>query len=916
MTERKYPIRNTITNSTFSVPLRDYAAFMKTVDTATGKPMFEAMSDIPGIVTGYDGSQQAMIPKERVREALGERGALRVLKSDDDPSWEAARASAVQAGKERVAKDRSGALVMTDALLSGITFGGSSKVANMFAGEDAEELRALGITEHGAAQFGGRALSLLALGLLPIPGLGASVGAAKGLRVGSIFETAGKAANVARKAVPGQGFLSELGKRFVGPVAFGAVADAPLSAAMVAADIVDYDKELTGDAIASDFLTQYGLSVTIAAVTSLPFALIGAGARTAGRAAVGKGDELLGRAASVTENLSPGQKDILDAAVKGGWRYTSRKYLRGKGHGFGDATDMAGYKVWSKITKKHPGRIASESPIGRLLAGDAADDYIKLNITNQELIRSLQTSQTAKQMRKTVDLLIRNNRNPELDESLAFIRNHADDLIAGRRKAQTLIMDSRRLAEQYQKATYKHPVGLDWTDKVDVAKILNRGVKAIGEPEITSGQFPQRLDKALNIYKAADTAKRKPLRDAIVEAFPDMEKYMKQIDNAELTAREVIRMTDDFGPSGNRLFDEVDLIGLVDERGAKGVSGMKDLRATMRGLDNTLRSLSDDSAKIVDRAPFLASEKPFYTEVDGKTFSLIDSKFAEIRDGVAAMAKANNAFEALKYDARPLFKAPGNMTQEQILAAQVQSVMSTKERIGEALWYIAMKGGGARHTATFGGVYTYRSMGTFAEKRTAFRMIHDAVTQKATNVETLMAHVGDMVGPAAAFDMGLGASLAANQIAAYSYLNAQMPRSADRLIGPEDFSGAEIDNFLEAVGALAEPISVLATAADGSTTGQAVDAIRTVYPRLYTEMALDVAEFVEEYGDKLDHVQLLGLDTFLNGALGYSDGPAPELTFQEPMAQTQQQARAIGGPENRRMSMQVNMTPAQKVGGL
>jgi hypothetical protein len=137
------------------------------------------------------------------------------------------------------------------------------------------------------------------------------------------------------------------------------------------------------------------------------------------------------------------------------------------------------------------------------------------------------------------------------------------------------------------------------------------------------------------------------------------------------------------------------------------------------------------------------------------------------------------------------------------------------------------------------------------------------------------------------------------------------------MIGPDEFSGAEMENFLEAVGAVIDPISELATAVDGSTSEQGVDAVRAVYPELYMEMVIDVAEFVAEYGPRLGHVQLLGLDVFTGYALGYSDGPAPNLTLQPPYFQTTgaaMSAGAMGGPENRRMNYQQTATPAQKLG--
>jgi hypothetical protein len=246
-------------------------------------------------------------------------------------------------------------------------------------------------------------------------------------------------------------------------------------------------------------------------------------------------------------------------------------------------------------------------------------------------------------------------------------------------------------------------------------------------------------------------------------------------------------------------------------------------------------------------------------------------------------------------------------------------VIDIKRRINAALMYVAVKGGGGRHTAVFGGVYAFRNMATLAEKRDAFREYRDLVVDKASNMDALQAHVAPASGEAAMEDVGLGAAMAANQMTVYGYLAQQAPTSADATISSDDFSGAEMENFLEGVGAAIQPISVLATCADGSCSEQGVDAFRTMYPELYMDAVIDVAEFVEEYGHKLGHEQLLGLDAFTGYALGYSDGPAPDLTFQPPYYQTTgaaQSAGAVGGPENRRMNLAQNTTAAQKVGSM
>jgi hypothetical protein len=898
MTERKYPIKNLVTGARLSVTLREYKDYMNVIESATGKPMFEALSSVPGVAYGHDGElEQTLIPKERVHEASSGRSNLSLFRSDDDPRAEQARQTAVRNAKRKVAKDRSGSAVAYESLLSGVTFGASSKVANIFAGEGAEEARSLGIDEHGGAHFLGRAGSLVALGLLPIPGLGAlTVGASKGLRAGSIFEAGGKAASFARGAIKGEGFISEVGRRIAGPVAFGVVADAPLAAAVVAADIVDHDKELAADTFASEFFTQYAFSVGIAAATSLPFAFLGAAIGKIGSKAVEKGDKLFS------------QHDVVDSIGRGLIRHKMRP-LRSSGAGVFDIGESFFYKAWGKITKKgHPGKIPSESRIGRWMAGTSADDWINLRMTNKEAVKGIHSAVTVGQLRKNIDILRRNIRDPDFDASLAFMRNHADELITTRRKARAMIVDSRKFAEKFLAQEYKHPIGTVFEG--DVAKLIDKGLTLAGLKALPkgAGQYPERLAKALNMRKGLPlgSAERQALDKQLAKAAPGIEKHLSWIDEAERASRRVIEMSDVLGPSGRGLgfFDEVTLL---DGPG---------FRAQMKAIEGPVRGLSDDTVRIIDRKAFLKGDRPPFVMDGQKMKSTIENEFNGLADGIEAMARSNRTVASLMNDATPFISASRPLTDKEILAAQVESVMSSKQRIAETLSYIARKGGGLRHTVAFGGVYIFREMGTIEEKRAAFRMLHDSIRESAGNMEATAAKVGDLVDAAATFDMDLGVAMASTHMTALAYLNQQMPQSDDPLIGPEDMSAAEIDNFFEAVGALMAPLSALATAVDGSTTEMSIDAIRTVYPKLYTEMAIDVAEFVQEHGDRLGHDQLLGLDTFTGYALGYSDGPAPELTMQPPHAQTQGQARAIGGPENRRMNMQQNSTPAQKVAGM
>jgi hypothetical protein len=432
-------------------------------------------------------------------------------------------------------------------------------------------------------------------------------------------------------------------------------------------------------------------------------------------------------------------------------------------------------------------------------------------------------------------------------------------------------------------------------------------------PKLT-GDRKAMLDQVLEIRRTIEPGRRSHLDAAIIKSYQNAEKYLSWMDKYDRSARNIQRMVKEYKADASGVRGAYNLIGPPDD------TNINSFRANIRALDGTYRGLSDKGVNAIRNIDLKHGDEKFFVKKGEGYYSTIDTRLNDLRNGIEALGEANAVHgELFKGNASPIIPAPVPRTQAERLAAQVDTVITTKKRVKVALMYIGMKGGGIRHTVSFGGVFLFRGMNSFNEKKQAFTEAHDALINTAANPESLQAHVSDLVAPAAIEDIGLGASLAATQVAAYSYLLSQLPTTSDPIMRPEDFSGAEIENFLEALGAIMEPVSVLATAADGSTTEQAVDALRKVYPELYMDMVLDVAEFVDEYGHKLGHAQLLGLDTFTGYALGYSDGPAPNLTYQQPYYQTTGQAAsagAVGGPENRRLDVQLYSTPAQKVGAL
>jgi len=928
MGEKKYRVENVFTRDKITIPERFLETYRDATEPTTGKRLYRFMDDVQGYMNLEDGTiKKEVIPADSVHQT-GVVGSSFVLPK---PGMEKkAKSDEHYRRVKQSAKDVPFGEVATRSFASGMSGGLSTKINRELYGEGYAEVDQMSIEERGMAHFTGRAASLVVMGMLPIPGLGKAAGmvvpSLKGAKnVGSIFELGAAVSQKTRGLVSGKGFVSEFKRKMGGTMAFGATVEVPMSLAMASADLVDHNQDYTAEAIGAGFLSQYLFAMGITGVTAVPLSLIGAGVSVAGKKAITQIDDLLvaeGKAAAASNKT---RQEFFDSGFKGLWRYTSRRNLRGRYLGMGDIIETQGYKIGRRLVKGDAGKLASETRIGRWLAGVDADDFIRYERVNKKAIVALSEAQTARQMREAADVLLHNLRDPDMIKSLQFVRENADTLIPARRAAQSLIVDSERMADNVLAAKFRHRLGMQPVKGVKARQELVAALDARRlDGKSLPGNYMAALDETLNRRRAVPVGQSRDVIDrAILKSYEmkgpsqgGIEGFLKELDGIDVAAQNVKQVTKEFRASGSKVDSAWKVIGNAED----GVIQPYSLRNQLGKMNGTYRGLTDPKVNaIVDTKPFTSGKNPLYV-MDGKAMNFtINTRLDDLAPGLSALGRANSVRNSLLMDATPLIRAAKPVTQTERLAAQVETVIDTKRRIKAALMYIAVKGGGGRHTAVFGGVYAFREMATMAEKRDSFRQYRDLVVDKASNIDALQAHVAPSAGEVAMEDVGLGAAMAANQMTIYSYLAQQAPTSADATIGSDDFSSAEMENFLEAVGAAIQPISVLATAADGSTSGQGVDAFRAMYPELYMDAVLDVAEFVEEYGHKLGHEQLLGLDAFTGYALGYSDGPAPNLTYQPPYYQTTgaaQSAGAMGGPEAQRMNLQQNTTPAQKVGAM
>jgi hypothetical protein len=665
------------------------------------------------------------------------------------------------------------------------------------------------------------------------------------------------------------------------------------------ADIVDNDKPLTAETIAAEAGQQYMWGMMLAGATGIPLAGAMAGIKALGRGAA-KGASFVGRT------------DVMQSILHGGTRYVSRKYLRGKLRGVGDTAETAMHRMGSKAivasTKK-----AAQNPVGRWLSGDVTDDFIRHQRIARKAIQDLGDADTPKKLIEAAEVIGYNVKPGRLADDMAFIatKKNAQFIVEARQFADMLPVQAAEISAAAKSVKFRVPPGAKF-NKAQTKDILEDSLRTAASFErgplqrkLANIKLSRNRAKAFNEAvelrrQMSDVGKvhvAKALRGVLDETTAGkLDDILKQLDGFDVFRSAV----DDLAPR------------LQQKRGLRSLEELEDLRAATQGMGGSYRGLVGEE---VVRNPGVM--KRFFDGDELRSSLKIENKFDDFGKSIEALGRANRAYKELNFDASPLISAKRPMTQQEILESQLETVINTKKRITAALKFIAMRGGGGRHTIAFTGVMEFRQLETMDEKKAEFAIRRAALLEASSSSGSLEASIGSIVDPVAAYDMELGVNLAETLATGNRYLLQQLPRSEDPMSAPTDFSGAEIENFLEALGAIVDPISVLATAADGSVTDQAVDAVRAVYPDLYAEMIIDIAEYLEKHRDDFGHNQMLGLDTFTGYALGYSDGPAPNLTFQPPYYQTEGAAQAVGavgGPENRRMTYQQTATPAQKLG--
>jgi hypothetical protein len=917
---------------------------MNAFEPGSSVPNFVPVGDIPGFVFKDDGGTIATMfdPKNALLVAQTQAGPKtphRLAFGKDDPGFRAASVYREDQVLRQIGKSKGFGEVFGERMADIATFGAYGALAD--DDERDAQIRAYQNIYNPFAStlgtFGG-----IGVGLLFPYGTAAKV-------LGKGAMAAGKASGLVRSATvarAAQGLdkipanllgvtakateatadylkvqkFSPFVQNYGGGLVSMAVAEAPLSMAVAAADIVDYNKEFSMQAFVADAGSLWLTGMAIGGTIGFTGAVLRKGAGGLRRGVAG--ETVKGGKGAAAGELAI---DVLDHAVR-------RQTYKGRGalKGAGQATIAHRFFRWIREW----GRKGARSNAAKYITGEAVDEARLAGRTIRKGAEDLHAAKYSKRGHEMLARALEDFRPHASTAASATMLDEAIENVARTIKAQRSWEIARTQFRGYQESLRR------WlpTKLPGKSKWKGGGVK----------DARVRLDNLRNeVLKKSKNGN--PFAKGQAALADDLNKILKQTNDGNALPKlfeahkAVMGSAEGAAKTGyaRQLRDAIDYLTNGD---AKVMRQLKDIEGFSKAageLDGWFNKVGDgkgwlggttEAREIADHFAAMQRVSKDLGFDDLMNAKLVKDAEVMARDvtieGMGDIARLNRIRRAILFDEgqgySSVLKFPTGPAGElsfgdELLETSIDAIIQHKKATGSALRSLVMKGA-PRGAVSFAGVLAYRNM-TQDRKRENFESVREIVLETAASPERMIDIIGKTAGKIAATDMQAAVAYSVTLATAQGYLLQQMPRSSDPLIGPEDYSMQEVDSYLETVGALESPASVIASAKDGSVSIEAVDAIRTVYPELYTDMVLDIVEFMQTRDwDKLNEAQRLGLDTFTGGALGVLQtyGPMPGPLF----AQTPMQQQALGkntqqsSPQMAHQQSQMNSTGSQKVSGL
>jgi hypothetical protein len=895
---------------------------MRSRKAGSSLPLYVPVGPVPGFTfTDAGGTLSTTFdPDLAVQVANNPSGPHRLAAGKDDPGFEAARVFKEDQVFRQIGKDTGFAEIALERGFNVATYG-------LLNDDNPEEARVRAYQNlynpfsSTIGTFGGIAVGLLfpygrvatalgkgAMASGKASGAVRSVETAQSAFSGSLLDVSAKATRAARKALKARGY-GRFTQNYGGGLVSAAVAEAPLSLAIAAADVVDYNKEFSAQAVVADASALWFTGMAFAGALGL------AGTAARGVAGVGR-RAIVGRGSEAADN-------ILQIAANAGRRAT----YRGTGVIEGAAKAHLLRRGMLRV------RNALKSRAAKTLTGEVLDDVETATRTFRDA--GVKFDATNFKDSSALILAARDLRGAAVTKEVASMFDdvivNADSIIVANRSwniAETQLQGYKAQLRRWLPPKFGEEIGFAkggiTNAKLELGKVRDELLTRAKVRSVFSVQqraLAGELDTIIGQMKATGGKQAlSKLFDArkayMASGVPGLKKYagidgaINKLTSGNSSVQRVLSDLDEFAkPLG-----ELDQIFKRSRQARDWVHGRdvaRSVAAKYSQMQRVSESLGFDSQtlkRLVKDAEVMSRDVTIEgLHSLGNLNRARKAILANEGEGFASVLKVpTTANEAIAFG-------------DELLDMQIATVSEFKQRTSNAFTFLLGRGT-PRGALSFGAIQAYRAM-TQEQKRDEFAQAREIVLHTTSSPERLIDSIAPSAGFLAAVDMEAGVAFATTVATSNGYLLQQMPRSSDPLIGPDDFSMQEVDSYLETVGALEDPASVLASARDGSVSIEAVSAIRTVYPELYTDMILDIVEFMQTRDwDKLNQNQKLGVDTFTGGALGVlrSYGPpVGPLSAQTPMQQdalgtnTQQSS-----PDAARLRERQSATGSQKVSAL
>ena len=283
------------------------------------------------------------------------------------------------------------------------------------------------------------------------------------------------------------------------------------------------------------------------------------------------------------------------------------------------------------------------------------------------------------------------------------------------------------------------------------------------------------------------------------------------------------------------------------------------------------------------------------------------SALAEAGDAIAVAEAMNRVREGQRLGGTlgrslGLITAAGEITPEGIKMAQYRANLAFLDGVSSAREALAtFIATGIPPGVPSIGILAFRDFPP-DRKREAFREISEGIQSTVFDPESMVDALAPSIEEVSAVDPELADNIGRAATLQLVYLAENLPQAPTNILGEPAYELplTDIDVFLERFGAIQAPESLVWALAEGTVTPEASEAVRIVYPELYVEMQIQIAEefaaAAERGQDDVPYVTKVAASAILGSGIDPTLANDFILEMQRTDSQTQEQEQALRGP--------------------